>query len=58
MTAAISAAAGGDVINLTMNFYESAKLDEKSLASAVRRELDGLLRERDKRRRSQLRDRE
>jgi TP901 family phage tail tape measure protein len=57
-SAAISAAAGGDVINLTVNFYESAKMDEKSLASAVRRELDGLLRERDNRRRSQLRDRE
>ncbi|MDR6348533.1 phage tail tape measure protein [Pantoea sp. SORGH_AS_0659] len=57
-TAAISAAAGGDVINLTINFYESAKMDEKSLASAVRRELDGLMRERDNRRRSQLRDRE
>ncbi|WP_210452355.1 phage tail tape measure protein [Pantoea ananatis] len=57
-SASISASSGGDVINLTMNFYESAKMDEKNLASAVRRELDGLLRERDNRRRSQLRDRE
>lgn len=57
-SAAISAAAGGDVIHLTMNFYESARMDEKSLATTVRRELDSLLRERDNRRRSQLRDRE
>ncbi|MDF7662407.1 phage tail tape measure protein [Erwiniaceae bacterium L1_54_6] len=57
-SATISATAGGDAINLTINFYETAKMDEKSLASAVRRELDGLLRQRDNRRRSQLRDRE
>ncbi|OSN07203.1 phage tail tape measure protein [Lonsdalea britannica] len=57
-SAAISASSGGDLINVTLNFYESAKMDAKSLASTVRRELDGLLRERDNRRRSQLRDRE
>ncbi|CAM3520156.1 phage tail tape measure protein [Rouxiella silvae] len=45
-------------ISLTLNFYESAKLDAKEIASTVRRELTALLRERDNRKRSQLKDRE